>query len=217
MPRSMRPKVLARLADGRRWRWSPTPARRSSPIRASSSSARPWPQGFRHPVPGPSAVLAALVVAGLPTDRFFFEGFLPPRPPQPSRAPGGPARHPRHAGLLRKPAARRRDAGRCARRSWVTAPGRGGPRTDEAVRDRPARHARPTSRPSTRPSRPPRARSSCWSARRPPAVPSRPDDGDLDALLRKRLERSRSRTPSMSCRRRRACPASASMRAPSRW
>jgi 16S rRNA (cytidine1402-2'-O)-methyltransferase len=30
-------------------------------------------------VPGASAVLTALVVAGLPTDRFFFEGFLPPR------------------------------------------------------------------------------------------------------------------------------------------
>jgi 16S rRNA (cytidine1402-2'-O)-methyltransferase len=29
--------------------------------------------------PGPSAVLAALCVAGLPTDRFYFEGFLPPR------------------------------------------------------------------------------------------------------------------------------------------
>lgn len=31
------------------------------------------------PVPGPSAVLAALAAAGLPTDRFLFAGFLPPR------------------------------------------------------------------------------------------------------------------------------------------
>src|SRR6266852_5292839 len=30
-------------------------------------------------VPGASAVLAALTASGLPTDRFFFEGFLPPR------------------------------------------------------------------------------------------------------------------------------------------
>src|SRR5580693_3660148 len=30
-------------------------------------------------LPGPSSVLAALSVAALPTDRFFFEGFLPPR------------------------------------------------------------------------------------------------------------------------------------------
>ena len=30
-------------------------------------------------IPGPSSVLAALVVAGLPTDRFFFAGFLPAR------------------------------------------------------------------------------------------------------------------------------------------
>ncbi len=29
--------------------------------------------------PGPSAALAALCVAGLPSDRFYFEGFLPPR------------------------------------------------------------------------------------------------------------------------------------------
>lgn len=31
------------------------------------------------PVPGPNAALCALSVAGLPTDRFCFEGFLPPR------------------------------------------------------------------------------------------------------------------------------------------
>jgi 16S rRNA (cytidine1402-2'-O)-methyltransferase len=37
-------------------------------------------QGFAVAVaPGPSAALAALCVAGLPTDRFYFEGFLPTR------------------------------------------------------------------------------------------------------------------------------------------
>ncbi len=32
-----------------------------------------------YPLPGPSSVLAALTVAGLPTDRFLFAGFPPPR------------------------------------------------------------------------------------------------------------------------------------------
>ena len=32
-----------------------------------------------HAIPGPSAALAALTVSGLPTDKFLFAGFLPPR------------------------------------------------------------------------------------------------------------------------------------------
>jgi 16S rRNA (cytidine1402-2'-O)-methyltransferase len=32
-----------------------------------------------HAIPGASAVMAALTLAGLPTDRFFFAGFLPPK------------------------------------------------------------------------------------------------------------------------------------------
>ena len=37
-------------------------------------------RGFAvHPVPGACAAVAALSVSGLPTDRFLFEGFLPPR------------------------------------------------------------------------------------------------------------------------------------------
>lgn len=76
----MRPKVLGRLAD-------------SGKLALVSDAGTPLVSdpGYRlvedalkaghhvTGVPGPSAVLAALVVAGLPTDRFFFEGFLPPR------------------------------------------------------------------------------------------------------------------------------------------
>lgn len=32
-----------------------------------------------HPIPGASSVLAALSIAGLPTERFLFSGFLPPK------------------------------------------------------------------------------------------------------------------------------------------
>jgi 16S rRNA (cytidine1402-2'-O)-methyltransferase len=76
----MRPKILKRLQDG-------------EALALISDAGTPLVSdpgyklvevaldaGFRViPVPGPSAVLAALVAAGLPTDRFFFEGFLPPK------------------------------------------------------------------------------------------------------------------------------------------
>ena len=37
------------------------------------------------PIPGPSSFTAALIVSGLPTDRFCFEGFLPPKKGRKSR------------------------------------------------------------------------------------------------------------------------------------
>ena len=73
-----RPKLLARLAEG-------------AAIALVSDAGTPLVSdpGFKlaraareagyavDAAPGASAVLAALTVAGLPTDRFFFEGFLP--------------------------------------------------------------------------------------------------------------------------------------------
>ncbi len=35
-----------------------------------------------HIIPGASSVITALVISGLPTDRFFFQGFLPKKPSQ---------------------------------------------------------------------------------------------------------------------------------------
>ena len=46
-------------------------------------------------LPGPSAVLAALVVSGLPVDRFCFEGFLPRRPGERRRRAASLADEPR--------------------------------------------------------------------------------------------------------------------------
>lgn len=76
--RDMRPKLLERLAAGAR-------------IAIVSDAGTPLVSdpGFKlveavraagHavvPIPGPSALLAALVASGLPTDSFFFAGFLP--------------------------------------------------------------------------------------------------------------------------------------------
>ena len=77
---SVRPRVLDELAKG-------------SAIALVSDAGTPLVSdpGFKlveaaigaghrvFPIPGASAALAALVSAGLPSDRFFFEGFLPPK------------------------------------------------------------------------------------------------------------------------------------------
>lgn len=76
----MRPRVMQALAEGAR-------------VALVSDAGTPLVSdpGFRlvreavaagaavHPIPGPSALLAALTVAGLPTDRFLFAGFPPPK------------------------------------------------------------------------------------------------------------------------------------------
>jgi 16S rRNA (cytidine1402-2'-O)-methyltransferase len=54
-------------------------------------------------VPGPSAALAALVVSGLPTDRFAFEGFLPRRAGQRRTALEALAADPRTLVLFESP------------------------------------------------------------------------------------------------------------------
>ncbi|MCK0197466.1 16S rRNA (cytidine(1402)-2'-O)-methyltransferase [Ancylobacter sp. 6x-1] len=77
---SMRPRLMARIAEG-------------AAVALVSDAGTPLVSdpgfklvgaaidaGYRvFPLPGASASLAALVAAGLPTDRFFFEGFLPPK------------------------------------------------------------------------------------------------------------------------------------------
>ena len=74
-----RPRLLARLADGQSVALvsdAGTPLI-SDPgyklVRAACTAGHAVTA-----VPGASAVLTALSAAGLPTDRFFFEGFLPP-------------------------------------------------------------------------------------------------------------------------------------------
>jgi 16S rRNA (cytidine1402-2'-O)-methyltransferase len=54
-------------------------------------------------VPGPSAAIAALVLSGLPTDRFVFEGFLPRRPGDRGRRLQGLRHEPRTIVFFESP------------------------------------------------------------------------------------------------------------------
>jgi 16S rRNA (cytidine1402-2'-O)-methyltransferase len=54
-------------------------------------------------VPGPSAVIAALVLSGLPTSRFCFEGFLPRKGRERAEALGALASEPRTTVLYEAP------------------------------------------------------------------------------------------------------------------
>ena len=55
-------------------------------------------------IPGPSAVITALAISGLPTDRFTFEGFLPRKPGERRAALALLAREPRTMVFFESPA-----------------------------------------------------------------------------------------------------------------
>ncbi len=68
----------ARWPRASRWPMRPRPARRWWPTPAINWRGRRLRPGTRCcAAPGPSAVLAALTVSGLPSDRFLFAGFPP--------------------------------------------------------------------------------------------------------------------------------------------
>ena len=77
---AVRPRILAALKDGARVALvsdAGTPLISDPGYRLAKAAAE---QGSPvYPVPGASALLAALAGAGLPTDRFLFAGFPPPK------------------------------------------------------------------------------------------------------------------------------------------
>ena len=182
-----RPKLLARLAAG-------------EAIALVSDAGTPLisDPGFKlvraaceagHAVdaaPGASAALAALAVAGLPTDRFFFEGFLPPK---------DGARRTRIAELSRIPATLIfYESGPRVGRTLAAlaeglgaAPGRGLPRAHQAARGgAPRRSRRAGARPTQSDAE---IRGEFTIVVAPPAADAGTVDADeIDALLRRALQ-----------------------------
>lgn len=75
---AMRPRILALLAEGRAVAYASeagTPLVADPGLKLAQAAIAAGHEVLA--APGPSAVLAALMVAGLPTDRFLFAGFPP--------------------------------------------------------------------------------------------------------------------------------------------
>ena len=85
-------------------------------------------------LPGPSAVVTALAVSGLPTDRFTFEGFLPRKAGEPVAPSRELPRRTAHAGLLRVTEPPRREPRGARRGVRRRPPRRGLPRAHEVLR-----------------------------------------------------------------------------------
>jgi 16S rRNA (cytidine1402-2'-O)-methyltransferase len=92
-------------------------------------------------IPGPCAAIAALSVAGLETERFAFEGFLPAKSAARRERLEALRAEPRTL-MLRGAASPRRESRGLEHSIGRRAPRRGGTRADEDIRDRVPRHPR---------------------------------------------------------------------------
>ena len=166
----------------------------SDPGRASWCARASTPGSPVDVVPGPSAVLTALVLSGFPTDRFVFEGFLPRR---------GVDRRERIAALVPETAHRRavRGAQRgCTRRSPICSPRAARCARSPSPASSPSCTRRCGAARSTRPSAtsssPSRAASTCSCSRPAPPPPEASDDRDRRRTCAPRWPRaSRPATP----------------------
>ena len=120
--------------------WSPTPGMPSVSDPGYRLVAAAVEQDIRvTAVPGPSAVLTALALSGLPVDRFCFEGFLPRKAGERLGRLREVAERAAHPGLLRGPAPARRHPRRDGRGLRRRPAGRRVPRADQDVRGGQAR------------------------------------------------------------------------------
>ena len=156
-----------------------------------------------HTVPGPSAVIAALTLAGLPTDRFLFVGFLPAKAKARSDAIAEIAGV-RATLALYETGPRLGDTlaalGRGSRRPRSS----GRARADQAprgMRDRPPRPSLPFATPMRRP------KGEIVIVVGPPAEAAVASDADVDARSMQRSSACRRRAP------RRRSPSSSTSRA----